>query len=401
MSAELVPTLNEQKITSPLGHEVWRTAFRATPEAPARTHWLHARRKLITSTDVPAILGFDKNRSAYSVYVDKTTAPDPDAPDLAETNEAVKWGQLLEDIVAEEAARVMKRQFIDHGRHTIFWTRDVIPGVPIGTSLDREIQALPPVCAECGQESDRHDKGDLDPATGARWLICCGHDGKPVLGRSLTTFRKAPDPRGPGVYEGKTSGEFSHGEDWEVTEEDEVGAPLRAQTQVQTSLAVLGWQWGVIGGLLGGFSFSLKLRDLERDPDFLPFARPRLQEFWKRVEQRDPPPADGSASTFEALKRQYPSDSGFEIALPEIASVWDAELVDAKARAKQAKADAELYRNKFLAAIGEARVAVLPDGSRYSLARTKDPKPTCCPSCAAVVSQKKAARPLRRLADED
>ena len=391
--------LSEQTITSPRGHQVFRTAFKDTPEYSAKVHWLAARRKIITSTDVAAILGWDKHRSAYSVYVDKTTPLDLAAPDLADTNEAVKWGNLLEDVVAKEAGRMLGRTLIDHGRHTIFWTRDVVPGVPIGCSLDREITPELEECANCLANWTLHNsanlRGEPNPALPDR---CLDDEGRPI---ETQGFVPAQDPRGPGVGEGKTTGEFNHGEDWKETEDDEVGAPLRAQVQVQVSCAVLGWEWGVIWGLLGGHSFHLQLRELERDPDFLPFVTPRIQDFWKRVEQRDPPPVDGSESTYEALKRQYPSDSGFEVALPTEAVVWDGELRDAKAREAKAKADVQTYGNKLRAAIGEARIGVIPGGSRYSLARTKDPKPTCCPACATIVTTRKASRPLKRLADED
>ena len=404
---------SEQALTSPRGHQVARTTFRDTfkpdgsPEFSARVHWLAARKKLLTSTDVAAILGWDKHKSAYSVYVDKTTPLTLEEiaaePDLGDTNEAVRWGSLLEDEVAKEAGRRLGRTLIDHGRSTIFWTRDVVPGVPIGCSLDREIRAEGRKVWACtrqgsgcsGWKGGREDVVKL-AANPMGFYVCpgCGQTGGIELQLSVA------DPRGPGIGEGKTTGEFSHGDDWKQSEEDEIGAPLRAQVQVQVSMAVLGWEWGVIWGLLGGFSFRLAMREIDRDPDFLPFAAPRLSDFWKRVENRDPPEADGSESTYEALKRQYPSDSGFEVALPSDSLVWDGELRAAKAAVKEAEAKALKYGNLFRAAIGEARIGVLPGGSRYSLIRTKEPKPTCCPACATIVTTRKASRPLKAVAED-
>lgn len=378
-------TLHETILTSPKGHAVYRTCFKDTPEFTARQHWLAARRKLITATDWASILGFTDKPSAYSVYVDKTTPitrEELDA-DLAATNEQVFWGMELEDIIAKRAAKVLGRTFLDHGRYTIHWTKEVIPGVPIGTSLDREITTT-----------------IKNPA---RDVVC--RDATCSLQHTSAgyhRFKDEPedfkDPRGPGVYEGKTTGLWTHGAEWEITEDDEIGAPLRAQVQVQASMHVLGWSWGVIGCLMGARGFALTLREIEADSgfqDFIRWATPKLQDFWKRVEQRDPPPADGSESTYEALKRQHPRDSGFEIALPFNSDVWHAELTSAKAREKAAKADVLKYGNLIRAAMGEATFGVLPDGSRYSMARTKDPKPTCCPKCETPVVERKGSRPLR------
>lgn len=402
------------EITSPRGHKVTRTFFRDTAEYPARVHWLAARKKILTSTDVAAVLGWDSRKSAYAVYVDKTTGLDLTEPDLAEVSEAVRWGMLLEDEIAKEAGRRLGRTLIDHGRHTIFWTTEVVPGVPVGTSLDREIQ-VQRICGRCGKDEDSHEQ---DPpcreATCRRLHTTTGYHyatrDESAVDPTEDTARCSDgdrmilvrDPRGPGVGEGKTTGEFTHGDDWKPTEDDEIGAPLRAQVQVQVSMAVLGWEWAALWGLLGGFSFHLEMREIDRDPDFLPYAIPRLQEFWKRVENRDPPPVDGSESTYEALKRQYPRDSGFEKPLPVESLVWDGELVAAKKAVKEAEAEVEKYRNLFMGAIGDARVGVLPNGARYSLARTKDPKPRMCPDpkCGQVVEQRKASRPLKRLSEE-
>lgn len=69
-----------------------------TTAAPETDEWFEARRAGITGTDLPKILGLTKYGNALSVWLDKRGELDDDA------GEAARWGQLLEDTVAEEWA---------------------------------------------------------------------------------------------------------------------------------------------------------------------------------------------------------------------------------------------------------------------------------------------------------
>lgn len=64
--------------------------------------WLENRRKGIGGSDVGAILGLNKWRSPYQLWLDKTGQL-PVTED--ETNEFAYWGNVLEDVVAKEFAR--------------------------------------------------------------------------------------------------------------------------------------------------------------------------------------------------------------------------------------------------------------------------------------------------------
>lgn len=79
------------KVT-PTGHLV-------TAADPETDEWFAARREGITGTDLPKILGLTKYGNALSVWLDKRGELDDDA------GEAARWGQLLEDTVAQEWAQ--------------------------------------------------------------------------------------------------------------------------------------------------------------------------------------------------------------------------------------------------------------------------------------------------------
>lgn len=66
----------------------------------AREEWLNARRAGLGGSDVAAILGLSPYRTALDVWLDKTGQ----APDQKES-EAMYFGTLLEDVVANEYAR--------------------------------------------------------------------------------------------------------------------------------------------------------------------------------------------------------------------------------------------------------------------------------------------------------
>ena len=66
----------------------------------SREEWLRERKKGIGGSDASAILGFNPWKSAFELYIDKTS-------DHVEEidNEAIHWGNVLEDVVAEEFTR--------------------------------------------------------------------------------------------------------------------------------------------------------------------------------------------------------------------------------------------------------------------------------------------------------
>lgn len=84
----------------------------------SRQEWLWNRKKGIGGSDASAILGFNPWKSAFELYVEKTS------DEVREIdNEAIHWGNVLENVVAEEFTRrtgkkVRRRnQMFQHHEH--------------------------------------------------------------------------------------------------------------------------------------------------------------------------------------------------------------------------------------------------------------------------------------------
>lgn len=63
-----------------------------------RQEWLDARKNGIGGSDVSAIAGLNKWKSPVGVYLDKIGA----SPDEDSAGEAAYWGNVMEDVVAQE-----------------------------------------------------------------------------------------------------------------------------------------------------------------------------------------------------------------------------------------------------------------------------------------------------------
>lgn len=64
----------------------------------SRTEWLEARKNGIGGSDVSAIAGLNKWKSPIGVYLDKVGS----SPDEDTAGEAAYWGNVMEDVVAQE-----------------------------------------------------------------------------------------------------------------------------------------------------------------------------------------------------------------------------------------------------------------------------------------------------------
>jgi len=139
--------------------------------------------------------------------------------------------------------------------------------------------------------------------------------------------------------------------------------------QLQHQLAVLAEDFGSIA-ILGSFR-SFHYQDIERHDAFIEILHERIDRFWKRVENHDPPTADGSDATKQALKKLYPRDNGSTIFLPLDSTTWADDLEAAKIDVKKAKARVDFAANQIRGAIGDATFGVLPDGRKFSLKHQK------------------------------
>jgi putative phage-type endonuclease len=182
-------------------------------------------------------------------------------------------------------------------------------------------------------------------------------DDYPWMQASLDALVDAPD-KGRGVLEIKTTSGM-RADDWI---ED---APLHVQIQLQHQLAVTGLQWGSLAVLIGGQRFLWL--DIPRNEEFIAAMIATELAFWQMCERREPPPPDATESCKALLKRLYPREApGKVVALTGDALKWDAQRMEAKKALEDAQRLCLEAENNLIAALGDAEVGLMPDGTRYS-----------------------------------
>lgn len=109
-----------------------------------------ARRTGIGGSDVAAILGLSPWRSAYDVWLTKTS--EEELPDDVEDNDAILFGHLLEPVVRDEFARRMKKQVTTSD--TVFRHKEKpflianVDGLIVGESAGLEVKTASEYMAE-------------------------------------------------------------------------------------------------------------------------------------------------------------------------------------------------------------------------------------------------------------
>lgn len=159
------------------------------------------------------------------------------------------------------------------------------------------------------------------------------------------------------VVEAKNVGAWNAG-DWED------GAPDRYRYQVQVQMHVTGLRVGYICALIGGQRFVFER--VSYDEKWIAAYVSAGRELWRRIQDGDPPAADGSADTARAIKELHPNDNGETIALPGELIDIDSELADLKARKKTIEDEVRLRESIIKTAIGDATFGVLANGVTYS-----------------------------------
>lgn len=167
--------------------------------------------------------------------------------------------------------------------------------------------------------------------------------------------RQRKTPRGaPGLVEVKTT-KFN----WDRIPED-------IWAQVQHQFAVTRMRYGSVV-IFNRTSCETSVIDVKPDPDYIAELTAIEEVFWRNLEQGIPPAPDGSESAAKTLRKLYPQHvPGKEIML-------DTDLIDVGLALEQAKTsrkeildEIRAYENKLIAAIGEAEIGRLPDGTAYT-----------------------------------
>lgn len=278
-----------------------------------RQEWLQERGKSIGASEAAAAIGVSPWQSQRALYEIKVGNVPPD--DLS-NKEAVYWGGVLESPIRDRVNEV-------HGQ--------------INYDGPYEI---------CRNSSVPFMTCTLD-----------GYFNEPT--EQIGELFNGQAIEGKGTLQIKTTSAFSRDE-WEDT------FPLQYQVQCQHELIVTGCTWGILAVLVGGQ--ELKCLPFIRNEKFCAALIKAEREFWRRVEERDPPEADGSFSTIAVLNQLYPEDSGEEVELPAEALIWDEQMTEAKALKKETEQIIRDCEAKLKDAIGSATYGVLPDGGRWKWA---------------------------------
>ena len=265
---------------------------------------LEFRMSGIGGSDSAAVIGVSPYTSARALYHEKVGDIEPD--DLSD-NDAVHFGNVLEDIVAQE---YMRRT---------------------GRKVRRKNASL------------RHP--DLP--------FIIGHIDRDVVGL-------------PRALECKTSDAmaFNFG-DWGPEGTDEV--PEHYFTQAQHYMGLLP-KVDVfdLAVLVGGNRF--RLYHIHRDDTFIRDLFDADAAFWRdHVEKKTPPPIDPDHSkTLKLLADLYPGTTGEVIQLDEAAAHWKAVMDEAKGKVKLYEGVANGAKAHLLDLIGDGSVGLLPDGTGYT-----------------------------------
>jgi putative phage-type endonuclease len=222
-----------------------------------------------------------------------------------------------------------------------------------GNRATRRGQAMEPVIADWYAE----ETGRVIRDIGATAIQV--HPHLPFLSATLDRVIVSDDGNAP--LEIKSVGGFQSRDEWETD------PPVHYQVQVQVQMAVTRATWGA---LCGGFAASDEIvhRDLQFDADFFAAAVPILEEFWARVQRRDPPPAGELPGALNAVKRAFSAVSPDKIvALPaDVLSLVD-EWESLKKAGNEAKKKADTLEARIREMMKDAEYAALDDGHFLSL----------------------------------
>lgn len=272
-------------------HAVW-TGVKDTD----RDLWLEMRRKLVTASEVPALLGLSPREDALDIYASKLVAPKPDV--YHGLNDRRTWGKALESGVAYEVARAKG------------WERLRMSGALL---VSRDLPILG--CTQDAEVLERY---------GGDWAS----------------------------YEGKTV-EVYRAEGWD---EEKGRMPDHVIAQVQSQQFVTGAPRSHVTCLVG--LSRLVLIDMYPEPDFFALIRDAVEDMALRLEKLDPPPATWRSR--QALKALYPEESGETIVLPKEAVEWSRELDEIAPKLKLLEQRKDELRNLLAQAIGNATIGILP-----------------------------------------
>lgn len=281
-----------------------------------RTEWLKARRSGIGGSDVAAILGLSRYKTAVDVYEDKIATDEPkDAQ-----SDAAYFGSVLEDVVAQEFSK------------------------RTGMKIQRVNKMLR--MGEGDWMIANIDRAIVNPEIAGRVYVY-DEDRQIETGRQISTDM---------ILECKTASSFI-ADQWGPSQEDEIVSgkvvtehkiPLYYETQVQWYLGVTGASVCFVAVLLGGQDF--RIYRVNRDDDVIEALREQCSKFWHENVLANVPPAP---ATKEDVARIFPTDNGEMVEASNDVAADIGELRNLQEQIKTLQDQQDVVKDRVCAALGD------------------------------------------------
>lgn len=155
------------------------------------------------------------------------------------------------------------------------------------------------------------------------------------------------------VFEAKTASAYKAGE-WEDS------IPSEYLLQVQHYLAVTGYAGSYIAVLIGGNTFKWKF--IERDEELISMLIELEANFWNHVQQKIPPPLDGSSASEKFLAERFPiSNPKSKIVLPASAVDLISQYDEACEQLKKITEQKQYAENLLKEMMGDNEIGTVKD----------------------------------------
>ena len=166
----------------------------------------------------------------------------------------------------------------------------------------------------------------------------------PFMLANLDGVCEHPD-YGTCIFEAKTASAYKAGE-WDNAVPDEY------MLQLQHYMAVTGYKGAYIAVLIGGNTFRWKF--VERDEELIAMLIKLETDFWGHVQNRTPPPLDGSDASAKFIAERFPDSAPqSHIALPDTASELLAQYDEACEQLETITAKKQKAENLLKEMLGE------------------------------------------------
>ena len=165
-----------------------------------------------------------------------------------------------------------------------------------------------------------------------------------------------------------TAGFVNDGGKWKKIRPDEWSErpPIHYQIQLQIQMACMDSQWGSLAALFPGMQIAWT--DIEINHRFLNAAYVKLEEFWERIQKRNPPALDELPSTLDVVKAMYPDETGETIELTGEDELRAKEWLTVKDEYGKLGKRKKMLEAEIRAVMGDATFAKIPSiGKSLSL----------------------------------